>query len=241
VTSADRCAAIDPDDFVDYQQTRPTVSLVNGETRELEWPETEVFASETHNLVVVLGPEPNLRWRAFSSAIAGYAAALRASLVVTLGALLADTPHTRPVPISATASDAELIVEHGLTRSTYQGPTGIIGVLHDACARAGLRSASLWAATPHYISATPNPRAALALLERLSELIETPGPSAELRRAASDYALRVAAAIADDPDVTEYVEQLERQADAEEAPSGEELARDFERYLRDQRRDEPGG
>jgi predicted ATP-grasp superfamily ATP-dependent carboligase len=145
------------------------------------------------------------------------------------------------VPVTATASDAELMVEHGLSRSTYQGPTGIIGVLHDACQRAGLRSASLWAATPHYISATPNPRAALALLERLTELVDTPGPSAELRRAASDYALRVAAAIADDPDVTEYVEQLERQADAEDAPTGDELARDFERYLRDRRRDDPSG
>ena len=126
-----------------------------------------------------------------------------------MGALLADTPHTRPVPVSATASDDELMARFGLARSTYEGPTGIVGVLHDACARAGLRSASLWAATPHYISATPNPQAALALLERLSEMIGTPSGSSELERAASEYALRVASAISDDPDIAGYVQQLE--------------------------------
>ncbi len=239
VTGARRFAAIDSEPFVDYQQTRPSVKLIDGETRSVEWPDTEIFASEEHDLAVLLAPEPNLRWRTYADTIARLAAELGVELVVTLGALLADTPHTRPVPVSASASDPELIERHGMTRSTYEGPTGIVGILHDSCTRAGLRSASLWAATPHYISASPNPRAALALLERLSELTGTPPGSGELRTAASEYALRVAAAIADDPEVTEYVEQLEAQLDAEQTPSGEELAADFERYLR--RRQEEGG
>jgi hypothetical protein len=222
VTDARRFATIDSEPFIDYQQTRPSAKLVDGESRAIEWPETELFASEDHDLAILLAPEPNLRWRSYTEA----------------GALLADTPHTRPVPVSASASDRELIERHGMTRSTYEGPTGIVGVLHDACTRAGLRSASLWAATPHYISASPNPRAALALLERLSELTGTPAGSGELRTAASEYALRVAAAIADDPEVTEYVTQLEAQLDAEQAPSGDELAADFERYLRDRRPDD---
>jgi predicted ATP-grasp superfamily ATP-dependent carboligase len=234
VTDAERCAVIDSEPFIDYQQTRPTVQLVDGDVRRLDWPETEIYASEKSDLVVVVGTEPNMRWRAFSGAIAELARRYRVDLVITMGALLADTPHTRPVPVSATASDDELMQKFDLARSTYEGPTGIVGVLHDACARAGLRSASLWAATPHYISATPNPQAALALLQRLSEMIGTPPGSNELERAASEYALRVASAISDDPDIAGYVQQLEEAADAADPPSGDELAADFERYLREQ-------
>jgi predicted ATP-grasp superfamily ATP-dependent carboligase len=234
VTDAERCAVIDSEPFIDYQQTRPTVQLVDGDVRRLDWPETEIYASEKSDLVVVVGTERNMRWRAFSGAIADLARRYRVDLVITMGALLADTPHTRPVPVSATASDDELMQKFDLARSTYEGPTGIVGVLHDACARAGLRSASLWAATPHYISATPNPQAALALLQRLSEMIGTPPGSNELERAASEYALRVASAISDDPDIAGYVQQLEEAADAADPPSGDELAADFERYLREQ-------
>jgi predicted ATP-grasp superfamily ATP-dependent carboligase len=240
VTDAERFAVIDPDPFIDYQQTRPSVTLEDGQVRNVEWPETEILAAEPHDIVIVIGPEPNMRWRAYSDAICQLARKMRVELVVTLGALLADTPHTRPVPVSSTGSDDELIVRLGLTRSNYEGPTGIVGVLHDACARAQLRSASLWAATPHYISATPNPRAAVALLERLSELTGTPPPSGDLVRAASEYAVRVAAAVADDPELSAYVEQLESAADAEDPPTGEDLARDFERYLREQGGDESG-
>ena len=238
-TSAERFALIDPDPFVDYQQTRPTVTLIDGQVRQVEWPDTEILASEQHDIVIVLGPEPNMRWRAYTDAICGLAQQIGVELVITLGALLADTPHTRPVPVSSTASDQELIAQLALTRSNYEGPTGIVGVLHDACNRAGLRSASLWAATPHYISATPNPRAAVALLERLAELAGTPGPSGDLLRAASEYAVRVAAAVADDPDLAAYVEQLESAADAEDPATGEDLARDFERFLREQGSDDP--
>jgi predicted ATP-grasp superfamily ATP-dependent carboligase len=234
VTDAERFAVIDSEPFVDYQQTRPTVSMVDGDVRHVEWPVTEVFASQDHDLMIVLGTEPNMRWRAFSDSIVDLAQRYRSQLVITMGALLADTPHTRPVPVSASASDPELMSRHGLVRSTYEGPTGIVGVLHDSCSRAGLVSASLWAATPHYISAAPNPQAALALLERLADIAGTPAGSAELERAASEYQLRVASAIADDPDVAGYVEQLEQAADRDDPPTGEELAADFERYLREQ-------
>ncbi|HXD69248.1 MAG TPA: PAC2 family protein [Gaiellales bacterium] len=234
VTDAERFAVIDSEPFVDYQQTRPTVSMVDGDVRRVEWPVTEVFASQDHDLMIVIGTEPNMRWRAFSDSIVDLARRYRSELVITMGALLADTPHTRPVPVSASASDPGLMERHGLVRSTYEGPTGIVGILHDSCSRAGLTSASLWAATPHYISAAPNPQAALALLERLSDLAGTPPGSAELERAASEYQLRVASAIADDPDVAGYVEQLEQAADRDDPPTGEELAADFERYLREQ-------
>jgi len=234
VTDAERFAVIDSEPFVDYQQTRPTVSMVDGDVRSVEWPVTEVFASPDHDLMIVLGTEPNMRWRAFSDSIVDLARRYRSELVITMGALLADTPHTRPVPVSASASDPDLMERHGLVRSTYEGPTGIVGILHDSCSRAGLVSASLWAATPHYISAAPNPQAALALLERLAELAGTPAGSPELERAASEYQLRVASAIADDPDVAGYVEQLEQAADRDDPPTGEELAADFERYLREQ-------
>jgi predicted ATP-grasp superfamily ATP-dependent carboligase len=234
VTDAERFAVIDSEPFVDYQQTRPTVTMVDGDVRHVEWPVTEVFAAPDHDLMIVLGTEPNMRWRSFSDSIVDLAQRYRSQLVITMGALLADTPHTRPVPVSASASDPDLMSRHGLVRSTYEGPTGIVGVLHDSCSRAGLVSASLWAATPHYISAAPNPQAALALLERLAEIAGTPAGSAELERAASEYQLRVASAIADDPDVAGYVEQLEQAADRDDPPTGEELAADFERYLREQ-------
>jgi predicted ATP-grasp superfamily ATP-dependent carboligase len=240
VTDAERFAVIDSEPFIDYQQTRPTVHMVDGDMRRVEWPVTEVFASSEHDLLIVLGTEPNMRWRSFSDAIVELARTYRSQLVITMGALLADTPHTRPVPVSASASDPELMTRHGLARSTYEGPTGIVGVLHDSCSRAGLVSASLWAATPHYISAAPNPQAALALLERLAELAGTPPGSAELQRAASEYQLRVASAIADDPDVAGYVEQLEQAADRDDPPTGDELAADFERYLREQTDDGEG-
>jgi predicted ATP-grasp superfamily ATP-dependent carboligase len=238
-TNAERFAVIDSEPFVDYQQTRPHVQLADGYVRNVEWPVTELFADEDSDLVLVLGSEPNFRWRAYTDAVCSIASSLHVELVVTLGALLADTPHTRPIPVSSTGSDEELIGQLGLTRSNYEGPTGIVGVLHDACDRTGIRSASLWAATPHYISATPNPSAAVALLERLTDLVSTPGPNDDLRRAASEYQVRVAAAIAEDEDVQAYVAQLEEQADEEDAPSGDELARQFERYLREQGEGDP--
>ena len=234
VTDAERCAVIDSEPFIDYQQTRPTVELVDGDIRRLDWPETEVTPQRSPTSSWSSAPSRTCAGGPSRAPSPSSRRRYRVDLVITMGALLADTPHTRPVPVSATASDDELMERFGLARSTYEGPTGIVGVLHDACARAGLRSASLWAATPHYISATPNPQAALALLQRLSEMIGTPPGSSELERAASEYALRVASAISDDPDIAGYVQQLEEAADTADPPSGDELAADFERYLREQ-------
>ena len=174
-----------------------------------------------------------MRWRADSDTICGLADQIGVGLVVTLGALLADTPHTRPVPVSSTASDDELIERLHLTRSNYEGPTGIVGVLHDARTREPALGQPL-VATPHYISATPNPRAAVALLERLEELAGTPGPSGELVRAASEYAVRVARRGGGRSRAWCVLEQLESAADEEDPPTGEDLAKDFERYLREQ-------
>jgi predicted ATP-grasp superfamily ATP-dependent carboligase len=190
VTDAELFAVIDSEPFIDYQQTRPTVQLVDGDVRRLEWPVTEVFASPSHDLLIVLGTEPNMRWRAFSDTIVEIARRYESELVITMGALLADTPHTRPVPVSASASDPELMSRHGLASSTYEGPTGIVGVLHDACGRAGLKSASLWAAVPHYVSLTPSPRAAKALVDRLAELLDADVDTAELERHGLDSAER---------------------------------------------------
>jgi len=235
---AEKFADIDPELFVDFQATRPNVSLDEGQTRHIEWPENTFFQARVpgtnRDAAILVGVEPNYRWRTFTELVAGLARELRVELVVTLGALLADVPHTRPAPVTGAATDPKLVDDLGLQLSRYEGPTGIVGVLHDACVRADLRSASLWAATPHYISAAPNPRAAVALLERLVDLAGTPGPSGDLVRAASEYAVRVAAAVADDPELVSYVEQLESAADAEDPPTGEDLARDFERYLREQ-------
>ena len=238
-TNAERFAVIDSEPFVDYQQTRPHVQLADGYVRNVEWPVTELFADEDSDLVLVLGSEPNFRWRAYTDAVCSIASEPARGLVVTLGALLADTPHTRPIPVSSTGSDEELIGQLGLTRSNYEGPTGIVGVLHDACDRTGIRSASLWAATPHYISATPNPQRRGRAARAAARSGVDPRAERRLRRAASEYQVRVAAAIAEDEDVQAYVAQLEEQADEEDAPSGDELARQFERYLREQGESDP--
>src|SRR5919204_2830095 len=171
---AERFADVDPETFYDFQATRPLVSLEEGETRKIEWPENAFYFARPRELgrdaILLLGIEPNVRWRTFTTLIVDFAKELGVEMVVTLGALLADVPHTRPSPVTGSASDAQLIAELGLSTSRYEGPTGIVGVLHDACKQADLRSASLWAAVPHYVSLAPSPVAALALVERLGQL-----------------------------------------------------------------------
>src|ERR671916_2202879 len=173
---ADQIAEVDPEEFFDFQATRPHVKLVEGLTRQIDWPETTFYAARPADLdrdiVLLLGIEPNLRWRAFTDLVVGFAEELGVELVVTLGSLLADIPHTRPSPVTGSASDEELVERLGLQASRYEGPTGIVGVFHDSCKQHGLPSASLWAAVPHYVSLTPSPRAALALLERLAAMLE---------------------------------------------------------------------
>jgi proteasome assembly chaperone (PAC2) family protein len=239
--SADRFADIDPEGFYDFQATRPQVSLDEGMTRRIDWPENAFYHAEVpgagRDAVLLLGMEPNLRWRTFSEKVIGLARDLDVELVITLGALLADVPHTRPAPVTGSASDAKLIEELGLEGSRYEGPTGIVGVVHDACREAGLPSVSLWAAVPHYVSLAPSPRAALALCERLSGLIGAELDTSELQEAATAYAEQVSEAVATDAETAAYVEELERRVDtideAENLPSGDSLAAELTRYLRE--------
>jgi len=248
---AERFAEIDPEEFYDFSSTRPHVSLVDGVTRRVDWPENAFFHAPLpgtdRDAVLLLGIEPGLRWRIFTSLIVDLAQDLGVEMFVSLGALLADVPHTRPAPVTGTASDPDLVRELGVSASRYEGPTGIVGVLHDAFRRAGIPSVSLWAAVPHYVSLTPSPRAAQALCDRLGGLLEADIDTGELEVAANAYAEQVSEAVATDEDTQAYVEELERRADeaGEEAdlPSGDALAAELTRFLREheaRRREEEG-
>ena len=240
---AEQIADVDPEEFFDFQATRPHVKLVDGLTRQIDWPETVFYHARVDGLerdiVLLLGIEPNLRWRAFTKMVTDFAEELGVELVVTLGSLLADIPHTRPSPVTGSASDEELVERLGLQASRYEGPTGIVGILHDACKRRDLPSASLWAAVPHYVSLTPSPRAALALCERLGDILGVEIDVDELREASEGYAEQVTRAVAADSDTQAYVEDLERRADEfdeEDIPSGEALAAELTRFLRERDR-----
>lgn len=246
---AEMFAEIDPENFYDFQAVRPNVSLEEGMTRKLEWPSNTFLHAPIPDLdrdaVIMLGVEPNLRWKTYSQLVLGLAQELGVELVVTLGSLLADVPHTRPAPVSAAASDASLVEELGVEPSRYEGPTGILGVLLDACRRAGIPSVSLWAAVPHYVSLAPSPRAALALCRRFGELVGTEIELTELEQAAEEYNEQVTEAVASDADTAAYVEELERRVDlmeaAEELPSGESLAAELTRFLREREENGEGG
>jgi predicted ATP-grasp superfamily ATP-dependent carboligase len=240
---AELIADVDPEEFFDFQATRPHVKLVEGLTRQIDWPETSFYHARLEgfdrDVVLLLGVEPNLRWRAFTKLVVDFASELGVELVVSLGSLLADVPHTRPAPVTGSASDAELVERLGLQASRYEGPTGIVGVLHDACRRANLPSVSLWAAVPHYVSLTPSPRAALALCERLGSLLDTQIDVTELEQAAGGYVEQVSRAVATDADTQAYVDELESRADEideSELPSGEALAAELTRFLRERDR-----
>jgi proteasome assembly chaperone (PAC2) family protein len=245
---AERFAEVDPEDFFDFQATRPHVSLEEGLTRRIDWPETAFYHARPDGLdrdvVLLLGIEPNLRWRTFSDLVVGLAKDLDVELMITLGALLADVPHTRPAPVTGSATDEELVERLGLSASRYEGPTGIVGVLHDVCRQRGIASASLWAAVPHYVSLTPSPRGALALCERLGTLIGATVDGDELEEAARSYEEQVSEAVASDEETAAYVEELERRADqleeATELPSGDALAAELTRFLREREQDGGG-
>ena len=240
-------ADVDPEGFFDFQATRPHVSLEEGVTRRIDWPETAFYHARPdgheRDVVLLLGIEPNLRWRTFTDLLVGVARDLGVELMITLGALLADVPHTRPAPVTGSASDEELVRRLGLSASRYEGPTGIVGVLHDACKRASIPSASLWAAVPHYVSLTPSPRAAVALCERLGGLIGVEIDVEELEEAGASYEEQVSEAVASDEETAAYVEELERRADtleeSSQLPSGDALAAELTRFLRE--REQNGG
>ncbi len=248
---AKRFGGFDGEEFYDYQTTRPQIKLVEGVTRTIEWPENELSATEARvgalggrGAILLSGPEPNFRWRTFSQAVVDLARELDVRLVITLGALLADVPHSRPVSVAANAQDPSLVENLGLTASRYEGPTGITGVLHRYCAEKGLPSVSFWASVPHYLPSVPSAPAALSLLQSLSGLLGGTGfDTAQLERTSEDYQRQVSAAVAQDPDLTSYVHTLEERYDSQaesgirNLPSGDELASELERFLRDKGED----
>lgn len=242
-------ASLDAEEYYDFQVNRPTVTL-HGGVRKVTWPTTQLSAvrvadadgkGHPRDLVLVRGIEPSMRWRSFCNEILGFAHELGVELVVLLGALLGDTPHTRPVPVTGVTSDPELAESMDLEETRYEGPTGIVGILQEACTHAGLPTASLWAAVPHYVSQPPNPKATLALLNRLDDLIGVRIPLGELSEDARAWQVGVDQLAAEDSEVAEYVQTLEEARDTAELPeaTGEAIAREFERYLR--RRDPGAG
>ncbi len=240
---AEKFAEIDSEGFVDFQANRPHVSLDEGLTRRIEWPENVLYSARVpgtrRDVVLLLGVEPNLRWRTFCGLVIDVARELGVELVVTLGSLLADVPHTRAAPVTGAASDPKLVADLGLQHSRYEGPTGIVGVLQDACRNAGVPAASLWAAVPHYVSLAPSPRAARALCDRLGALLEVPMDTAELAEAEETYASQVTEAVSKDSETAAYVEELEQRTDEldleehEDLPSGDTLAAELTRFLRE--------
>ena len=235
---AEVIGAIDPEEFYDFQVNRPIIGTdVNG-YRRLTWPTTRIAVARPAELerdvILVRGIEPNMKWRQFCAELIAGAEELGASLCVTLGALLADTPHTRPIPVSTSTGNRELMTSMGLAPSSYEGPTGIVGVLGDALERSSVQVLSIWAAIPHYVSHPPCPKATLALLSQLEQVLDTPLELGELPELARAWERGVDELAAEDSEVAEYVTSLEQQQDATDLPeaSGEVIAAEFERYLR---------
>ena len=236
--AAEPVAALDPDDYYDFQVNRPMVALVDGVTRRITWPTTRVSVCRPPGadraVVLVRGVEPNMRWRGFCDELCAIAAQLQVELVVTLGALLADSPHTRPVPVTGTASDPATAAALGLEPSRYEGPTGIVGVFQDASQQAGMKALSFWAAVPHYVATPPCPKATIALLRRVEDLLDIPVPLDDLPERARAWEQQVDELAAEDSDIAEYIASLEEREPATDLPeaSGEAIAKEFERYLR---------
>jgi proteasome assembly chaperone (PAC2) family protein len=235
-------AELDPEEFYDFTSTRPTVEILDGRARRLNWPTTELSANDTvgaGNVVTLLGYEPQLKWRTFCEDIIGVARAIDARLVVVLGALLAEVAHTRPTEVFGTSYDAELADELGLDLSNYEGPTGIVGVLHSACLDAGIPSMSLWASVPSYVPGAPSPKAALALVRRTSTLLDVSVPVTDLEIASASYERQVSRLVSEDDETATYVAQLESrfddpEDDDEDELDAEVLVEEVEQFLRNQ-------
>lgn len=229
---------LDPEEYYDYQVNRPHIYTTDSGERGLIWPATKVFVVRNlpsdRDFVLIQGMEPNMKWPQFTREILGLAAELDVELVVTMGALLSDNPHSRPVPISASTTDAELLASLDLTVSHYEGPTGIVGVLAESCAQFGIPCVSLWASVPHYVGQSPCPKATLALIERLEDILDLPIPLRELPEESRAWEVGVNELAEDDEEIADYVAQLEEARDTTELPeaSGDAIAREFEKYLR---------
>jgi proteasome assembly chaperone (PAC2) family protein len=227
---------LDPEEYYDYQVNRPIVSTSEAGVRQLIWPSTRLLLANLpeRDILLVQGPEPNIKWQQFTREILGLAVELDVELVITLGALLSDSPHTRPVPVSGTSTDAALTNQLGLEPSTYEGPTGIIGVIQEACARFDIPAISLWGAVPHYVAQPPCPKATLALVRRLEDVLDLTIPLGDLLDESRAWEAGVDELASDDEEVADYVKQLEHARDTADLPeaSGEAIAREFERYLR---------
>jgi hypothetical protein len=237
VWSAKTVARIDPEEFYDFQVNRPVVSQGEGEARRIEWPTTRFAVASPPDsdvdVVLIRGIEPSTRWRTFCEDVLELCRSLEVTRVVLLGALLADVPYARPLPISGSASDSGDIERFGLTPTRYEGPTGIVGVLHDACQRAELDAVSFWVHVPHYANNPPCPKATLALLHRVEEVLDIPVPMADLAEESAQWEERLRTAAEQDGELAEYVRELEERAGDDITPvSGDEIAQQFERYLR---------
>ena len=237
---AEQVADVDPEEFFDFTATRPEVRLDDEGLREIMWPATDIFAATIptteQDVLLIIGTEPQLRWRTYCAELTEVAQLHGARLCMTLGALLAEVPHTRPTPIVGTAYEPEVVAGLELQPSRYEGPTGIVGVLHDAWRRAGLRSASLWATVPAYVPGAPSPKAALALVERAAAMLQTWIPTTDLEIASASYERQVSELVDADEETATYVASLEERHDVEPGvlPSVESIAEEVERFLRDQ-------
>jgi predicted ATP-grasp superfamily ATP-dependent carboligase len=246
IWEADPIVEIDDEAYYDYQVNRPVIRQVDGVTRELVWPSMRIShcrpPGADRDIVLMHGVEPNMRWRTFCAELLAVADKLNVDTVVILGALLADTPHTRPVPVSGAAYSPESAHRFGLQETRYEGPTGIAGVFQDACVAAGIPAVTFWAAVPHYVSQPPNPKATVALLRRVEEVLDIEVPLADLPAQAEEWEQAVTEMTTDDDEIAEYVQSLEQRGDAEVDMSealgkidGDALAAEFERYLRRRR------
>ena len=236
-------ANVESEDFYDFQVNRPVVTIDDSEIRSITWPSTSVFGmaipSMDRDLVIVTGVEPSMKWKSFTSDLLDLADDLEVSLIVSLGSLLADTPHTRPITVTATGSHPSIANRLGVSVSKYEGPTGILGIIQDGCIRRGIDAISLWAAVPHYASNSPSPKASLALINSLEDFLDISIPLGSLQIDSDEWEKSVDELAAEDNDVADYVKALEESKDAAELPdvSGDLIAKEFERYLRRQSED----
>jgi len=236
-------AEVESEDYYDFQVNRPVVSIDDSEIRSITWPSTQVFGmaipSMTRDLVIVTGVEPSMKWKSFTSDLLDLADDLEVSLIVSLGSLLADTPHTRPITVTGTGAHPSIANRLGVSVSKYEGPTGILGIIQDGCMRRGIDAISLWAAVPHYAANAPSPKATLALINTLEEFLNIEIPLADLPDKADAWEREVNDLASDDSEIADYVKALEESKDAAELPevSGDTIAKEFERYLRRQQED----